>query len=116
MLSTVEQKRLLVSNSTASKKKSKFGQFLMPQRTASFMASLFSDGEGHCHLPDPRAGIGFLSYRWSSGGFNFDRLELDVFEFDRDCSEFLETVFMQVILNPRSNFCARWQRSPLFTN
>lgn len=86
MLSAVEQKRLQISQSTEAKIKSQFGQFLTPERTAAFMAGLFPDGAGHCRLLDAGAGIGSLSAafleRWRSGGFHFQRVEVDAFEFD----------------------------------
>jgi len=51
-----------------------------------FMASLFPDSNGHCRLLDAGAGIGSLSdaflERWKSGGFHFQRVELDAFEID----------------------------------
>lgn len=86
MLSTVEQKRLQVSKSTDASKKSNLGQFLTPERTAAFMASLFTDGKDTCHLLDAGAGIGSLSAafleRWRTGDFHFRRVEVDVFELD----------------------------------
>lgn len=85
-MSTVEQKRLQLSKNTEAEKKSRFGQFLTPERTAAFMASLFPDGTGHCRLLDAGAGIGSLSAafldRWRSGGFHFQRVETDAFELD----------------------------------
>ena len=86
MLTAVERQRLQLSKSTEAKKKSQFGQFLSPERTAAFMASLFPDGTGHCHLLDAGAGIGSLSVafldRWRSGGFRFQSVEVDAFELD----------------------------------
>lgn len=86
LLSVIEQKRLQLSRSTEAKKKSQFGQFLTPERTAVFMASLFMDGAGHCRLLDAGAGIGSLSAafldRWRSGAFHFQRVEVDAFELD----------------------------------
>ncbi len=86
MLSAVEQKRLSLSKSTEATKKSQFGQFLTPERTATFMASLFPDGAGDCRLLDAGAGIGSLSAafldRWRNGGFAFSRVTVDAFELD----------------------------------
>ncbi len=86
MLSAVEQKRLLLSRSTEATKKSRFGQFLTPERTAAFMASLFPDGTGDCRLLDAGAGIGSLSAafldRWRNGGLCFRRVAVDAFELD----------------------------------
>lgn len=86
MLSQVEQKRLYISRSTAANKKSQFGQFLTPERTAAFMAGLFADSYGCCRLLDAGAGIGSLSAafldRWRSAGFHFQRVDLDAFEID----------------------------------
>ena len=51
------------------------------------MADLFADGNGFCRLLDAGAGIGSLSAafldRWRDGGFHFQRVEVDAFEFDR---------------------------------
>lgn len=83
---SVEQTRLQVSRRTEPKKKSQFGQFLTPAKTAVFMASLFPVASGICRLLDAGAGIGSLSdaflERWRSGGFDFQRVELDAFEID----------------------------------
>ena len=88
MLSAVEQKRLQLSKSTETKKKSQLGQFLTPERTASFMAGLFPEGKGACHLLDAGAGIGSLSAafldRWENGGFRFEHVEVDAFEVDHN--------------------------------
>ena len=86
MLSGIEQTRLRLSRNTEATKKSQFGQFLTPATTASFMAGLFPAADGSCRLLDAGAGIGSLSAaflkRWSSGGFGFQRVELDAFEID----------------------------------
>ncbi len=86
MLTEVEQIRLRLSRDTDAKKKSQFGQFLTPERTAAFMAGLFPPSEGICCLLDAGAGIGSLSAafleRWRSGGLRFRRVELDAFEID----------------------------------
>lgn len=88
MPSAVEQKRLHLSKNTEAKKKSKFGQFLTPEKTAAFMASLFPDGQGVCRLLDAGAGIGSLSAsfldRWRDGGFRFRQVVVDAFELDPD--------------------------------
>ena len=87
MLSTVEQKRLHLSRSTAPSKKAQFGQFLTPASTAAFMAGLFPDGTGPCRLLDAGAGIGSLSAafleRWRAGGLHFSRVAVDAFELDQ---------------------------------
>jgi adenine-specific DNA-methyltransferase len=86
LLTDVEQARLRLSKDTDAKKKSQFGQFLTPSGTAAFMAGLFPPAEGTCRLLDAGAGIGSLATafleRWSSGGFGFQRVELDAFEID----------------------------------
>jgi len=86
LLSDVEQARLRLSKDTDAKKKSQFGQFLTPAGTAAFMAGLFPPADGTCRLLDAGAGIGSLAAafleRWPSGGFGFQRVELDVFEID----------------------------------
>ena len=62
------------------------GQFLTPERTAEFMASLFPDGTECCRLLDAGAGIGSLSAafleRWLKGDLHFKRIEIDAFEID----------------------------------
>jgi len=93
LLSVVEQKRLHLSQHTEAKKKSQFGQFLTPARTASFMASLFPEASGNCRLLDAGAGIGSLSAafldRWKSGDFHFRTVELDAFEIDHSLHAYL---------------------------
>lgn len=50
------------------------------------MAGLFPAAEGTCRLLDAGAGIGSLAAafleRWSTGGFGFQRVEVDAFEID----------------------------------
>ncbi len=86
MQSEVEKVRLRLSKDTDAKKKSQLGQFLTPGGTATFMAGLFPCAEGTCRLLDAGAGIGSLAAafleRWSSGGFGFQRVEVDAFEID----------------------------------
>ncbi len=86
MLSAVEEARFRLSKVTDAKKKSQFGQFFTPARTAAFMAGLFPPAEGICCLLDAGAGIGSLAAafleRWRSGGLRFQRVELDAFEMD----------------------------------
>src|SRR5690606_22516547 len=86
LLTEVEKARLRLSRDTDAKKKSQFGQFLTPERTAAFMAGLFPPSDGVCRLLDAGAGIGSLSAafleRWRSGGLRFGRVEIDAFEID----------------------------------
>ncbi len=86
MLLEIEQTRLQISKNTDATKKSQFGQFLTPARTAAFMAGLFPITGGTCQLLDAGAGIGSLSAafldRWRSGSLHFDRVDLDAFEID----------------------------------
>lgn len=86
MLSEIEQTRLQISKNTEAAKKSQFGQFFTPARTAAFMANLFPASGGMCRLLDAGAGIGSLSAsfldRWRAGNLHFDSVELDVFEID----------------------------------
>lgn len=93
MLSAVEQRRLSISKGTDAKKKTQFGQFLTPERTAAFMASLFPDSNGYCHLLDAGAGIGSLSAafleRWRLGGFHFEHVNIDAFEIDHSLHPYL---------------------------
>jgi adenine-specific DNA-methyltransferase len=94
-LFSVEQVRMMLSKSTESSKKSLLGQFFTPQRTADFMASMFPDGSGKCHLLDAGAGIGSLlsSFlkRWQTGGFSFDEVEIDAYEIDESLHHFIES-------------------------
>ena len=104
MLSTVEQKRLHLSKSTRAEKKSYFGQFLTPERTAAFMVSLFLDGNESCHLLDAGAGIGSLTAafleRWKRGEFHFQRVSVEAFELDHDLIDHLLNT-----LNKYNNEC-----------
>ncbi len=104
MLSTVEQTRLRLSKNTEAKKKSQFGQFLTSARTAAFMANLFPDSKGSCHLLDAGAGIGSLSAafldRWNSAGFDFQRVELDAFEIDDSLHSYLNQTLEKYRKNP----------------
>jgi adenine-specific DNA-methyltransferase len=84
---------LLISKKTKAKKKSQFGQFLTPERTATFMASLFPPAEGDCRLLDAGAGIGSLSAafldRCNSEGLRFQHIEVDAFEVDKSLLPYL---------------------------
>lgn len=106
MLKEVEQARLRLSRDTDAKKKSRFGQFLTPERTATFMAGLFPPGEGVCSLLDAGAGIGSLSAafleRWRSGGLRFQRVEIDAFEIDRS----LHAELAQTLLKYDNDRCS----------
>lgn len=86
MLSTVEQTRLRLSKSTDSRKKSQLGQFLTPENTARFMASLFPVTYGNCLLIDAGSGIGSLSSafleRCIRKELKFDEIRLTAFELD----------------------------------
>ncbi len=105
MLSTIEKTRLQLSRNTEAKKKSQFGQFLTSARTAAFMASLFPNGKGICHLLDAGAGIGSLSAafldRWDTAGFDFQRVELDAFEIDDSLYSYLNQTLEKYRHNPR---------------
>ena len=106
LLSAVEQKRLHLSKSTEAKKKSQFGQFFTPEKTAAFMASLFPSGEGTSRLLDAGAGIGSLSSafldRWRDGGFHFSQVVLDAFELDSTLIEHLSQTLEEY--NHRGDF------------
>lgn len=86
MTTDIERARLRLSRDTAAEKKSAFGQFLTPERTAAFMAGLFPPSKGVCRLLDPGAGIGSLSAafleRWRSGDLAFQRVDVEAFELD----------------------------------
>lgn len=104
MLTSVEKTRLRVSKNTTARKKSQFGQFLTPAKTAAFMASLFPAAKGNCHLLDAGAGIGSLSAafleRWISGDFHFHRMALDVFEIDDSLHPYLTQTLAKYENNP----------------
>ncbi|WP_294346799.1 Eco57I restriction-modification methylase domain-containing protein [Prosthecochloris sp.] len=97
MLSIVEQNRQQLSKNTEISRKSRFGQYLTPERVASFMAGLFPNGKGHCFLLDAGAGIGSLSAsfmeRWRSGDLNFESVEVDAFEIDQALHPYLLNTF-----------------------
>lgn len=86
MLSSVEQIRLSVSNSTEATKKSQLGQFLTPATTAAFMAGLFPAISGNCRLLDAGAGIGSLASafleRCITQKMHVDDIQLAAFELD----------------------------------
>ncbi len=94
MLVETDNIRLGLSGRLDSKRKAQLGQFLTPSPVAHFMASLFTgtcDPKGR--LLDAGAGIGSLSAafleRWISGGFDFERLEVDAFEIDEGLHPYL---------------------------
>lgn len=93
-MQAIEQTRLHVSKTTDASKKSQFGQFFTPAKTAKFMADLFPNAEGYCRLLDAGAGIGSLSdaflERWWLGGFCFHNVELDAFEIDKSLHSYLK--------------------------
>ena len=87
MLSALEQTRLKVSRNTGTQRKSLFGQFLTPARTAQFMAGLFrQSATDHCRLLDPGAGIGSLASafleRCNPRDLNFAAIDVAAFELD----------------------------------
>lgn len=89
LASEIEQLRLTASKCSGPKKKSQLGQFFTPAKIAHFMASIFPPSNADkCRLLDAGAGTGSLSAafldRWASGGFAFERVEIDAFEID-DC-------------------------------
>src|SRR3989338_1571437 len=98
MLSAVEKTRLRVSKSTEAKRKSQFGQFLTPERTARYMAGLFYPTTNSvCRLLDPGAGIGSLSSafleRGISGDLAFGKVEITAFELDEHLHKELASTF-----------------------
>lgn len=105
MLSTLERARLRVSQSTDEAKKARLGQFLTPESTAVFMASLFPPATGTCRLLDAGAGIGSLSAafleRWQRGGFSFEQVALDAYELDPS----LHLTLDATLSNYRSDSC-----------
>src|SRR3989344_8586033 len=98
MLSAVKKTRLRVSKNTEAKRKSQFGQFLTPERTARYMAGLFYPTTNSvCRLLDPGAGIGSLSSafleRCISGDLAFGEVEITAFELDELLHQELENTF-----------------------
>ncbi len=94
MLSDIEQSRLAVSKATDQRRKSQFGQFFTPAEIARFMSGLFiQKNRANCRLLDAGAGIGSLSAafleRWASGGFDFQRVEVNAFEIDDSLHPYL---------------------------
>ncbi len=94
MLSEVEPSRLTVAKAIDPKKKSQYGQFFTPAEIARFMAGLFTQKSGNnCRLLDAGAGIGSLSVafleRWTGGGFDCPRIEVDAFEIDECLHSYL---------------------------
>ncbi len=86
MLSTVEKIRLQVSKRTEARKKSEFGQFFTPARTAMFLAGLFRKTGDGCKLLDAGAGVGSLSSafleRCVSRDLEFDEISVTAYELD----------------------------------
>jgi adenine-specific DNA-methyltransferase len=78
---------LRVSKGTDAERKSQLGQYMTPERTARFMASLFVPTTRRgCRLLDPGAGIGSLSSafleRCMSGGLQVETVHVTAFEQD----------------------------------
>lgn len=87
LVSKIEQARLRVSKETDAERKSQLGQYMTPERTARFMASLFVPTICQdCRLLDPGAGIGSLSSafleRSMSGSLEFEGIHVTAFEQD----------------------------------
>ena len=86
MLQTVEKIRLQVSKRTTAKKKSDFGQFFTPAKTATFLAGLFRKTSGRCRLLDAGAGVGSLSSAFLekcvTKEFEFDEISVTAYELD----------------------------------
>ena len=84
----------IVRKQISQKRKSELGQFMTPTTIARFMASLFAPSTLHtARLLDAGAGIGSLSGAflslWTSGGFDFKRVELTAYEIDVNLREYL---------------------------
>ncbi len=84
----VEKSQPATEKAVERQRKAQLGQFFTPPAIARFMASLFIPGSTDCcRLLDAGAGGGSLSAafldRWVSGGFDFQRVELDAFELDQ---------------------------------
>ena len=110
MSSAVEVARLKVSRNTDAKRKSQLGQFLTPEKTARYMASLFrstAETDSSCKLLDAGAGIGSLTNafleRHRSGDFPFCRIKVTAFELDNLLHEQLkETLTAHIAQAPVS--------------
>jgi adenine-specific DNA-methyltransferase len=88
LLNQIESSRLRVSGATSAKHKSQLGQFLTPETTAQFMASMVTASpQSECRFLDAGAGIGSLSSafleRCASGDLAFDSVTLSAYEIDR---------------------------------
>lgn len=86
-LDHVDSVRRELAPKISQKQKSALGQFMTPSSVARFMASLFTrTALPVCRLLDAGAGVGSLSSafldRWASGGFSFERIEVEAFEID----------------------------------
>ncbi|MDP2828880.1 MAG: Eco57I restriction-modification methylase domain-containing protein [Sulfuricellaceae bacterium] len=87
LLEQVDAVRLTAGGRISPLRKSEFGQFMTPAPVARFMASLFSTRSLHtARLLDAGAGVGSLTGafldRWSAGGFDFRRVEVNAHEID----------------------------------
>jgi adenine-specific DNA-methyltransferase len=82
-----ESKRRLIAPTIDKAKKAAMGQYMTPEKTASFAAGMFPRGrKGKCRLLDAGAGLGALSTafldRWEKGHFGFKSVSLIAFEID----------------------------------
>lgn len=95
---------------TARKRKSELGQFFTSGDIARFMAAMFRPGsDKRCVLLDAGAGRGSLSEafldRWMSGGFDFEKVQVDAFEIDESLIPDLSSALEKY--NRRPGFSAR---------
>jgi adenine-specific DNA-methyltransferase len=93
-LDHVDTIRKEVGRQISQERKAELGQFMTPTTVARFMAALFAPSTLQtARLLDAGAGIGSLSGAflnlWASGSFDFQRLELTVYEIDAHLSEHL---------------------------
>jgi adenine-specific DNA-methyltransferase len=79
------------------KVKSELGQFMTPATVARFMASLFpASTKQACRLLDAGAGLGALSTAFldrcgSADGLDFQSVEIEAYEIDKNLRPHLET-------------------------
>lgn len=94
LLEHADTVRQVVGRQISQQHKSEFGQFMTTLTVARFMASLFESSTLQtARLLDAGAGIGSLSgaflNRWSSGGFDFQHVDVASYEIDANMRKHL---------------------------
>lgn len=89
-LGAIDLVRLEANRQLDPRRKAELGQFMTPANVARFMASLFSEREGHVRLLDAGAGVGSLSAafidRWGR-----DAMSVSAYEIDPGLASYLRT-------------------------